>query len=121
MRENGYETPIVPSFLSLDVDGRVLRVDSFSKIVAPGSRSGWITGPAPLIEKIMNSREGSTVSAHWASHRHDTDDGLQQAPSGFTVAAISSVLRAWGGHEGFERNYLPHISGQLASLACTSV
>ena len=27
---------LIPSFLSIDVDGRVLRLDSFSKVVAPG-------------------------------------------------------------------------------------
>lgn len=35
---------------------------------------------------------------------------IQQCPSGFSVAAIAAILRAWGGHEGFENNYLPHIS-----------
>ncbi|KAK4686426.1 hypothetical protein P7C73_g3702, partial [Tremellales sp. Uapishka_1] len=93
IRPNGAGTPIVPSFLSLDVDGRVIRVDSFSKIVAPGSRCGWLTGPTALVTKIMNSREGTT-----------------QCASGFSVAAITAILRAWGSHEGFEKNYLPHIS-----------
>jgi hypothetical protein len=62
IRPNGADSPIVPTFLSMDVDGRVIRVDSFSKIVAPGSRCGWITGPTPLVTQIMHSREGSTVS-----------------------------------------------------------
>jgi hypothetical protein len=61
IRRDGAASPPVPSFLSMDVDGRVIRVDSFSKIVAPGSRCGWLTGPSALIGKIMNSREGSTV------------------------------------------------------------
>lgn len=62
IRPNGADSPIVPSFLSLDTDGRVLRVDSFSKIVAPGSRLGFVTGHKTLVEKIMNTRESSTVS-----------------------------------------------------------
>jgi hypothetical protein len=33
---------LVPSFLSIDVDGRVCRLESFSKVIAPGSRVGWI-------------------------------------------------------------------------------
>ena len=48
--------------MSMDVDGRVIRVDSFSKIVAPGARLGFVTGPTPLVEKIMNTRESATVS-----------------------------------------------------------
>ena len=63
IRPNGAASPIVPTFLSLDIDGRVIRVDSFSKIVAPGARLGFVTGPAPLVEKIMNTRESATVRA----------------------------------------------------------
>ena len=37
------------SFLSLDVDGRVIRLDSFSKIVAPGFRLGWITAAPHVV------------------------------------------------------------------------
>ena len=38
------------SFLSLDTEGRVLRLDSFSKVLAPGFRIGWVTGPPALIK-----------------------------------------------------------------------
>ncbi|OWT38804.1 aromatic amino acid aminotransferase I [Cryptococcus neoformans] len=103
IRPNGADSPIVPSFLSLDTDGRVIRVDSFSKIVAPGSRLGFVTGHKVLVEKIMNTRESST-----------------QCPSGFSIAAIAAILRAWGGHEGFERKYIPHIS-DIYSKRCRSI
>lgn len=63
MREKGADSPIVPSFLSLDPDGRVIRVDSFSKIIAPGSRLGFITAHETILEKIMNTRESATVSS----------------------------------------------------------
>jgi len=55
------------SFLSLDVDGRVIRLDSFSKIVAPGFRLGWITA-APHVVRAYNglaycgSQNGSSLS-----------------------------------------------------------
>lgn len=45
------------SFLSLDTDGRVLRLDSLSKLVAPGMRMGWISGPSAFIEKYMLLQE----------------------------------------------------------------
>ncbi|KXN66054.1 PLP-dependent transferase, partial [Conidiobolus coronatus NRRL 28638] len=35
---------LLPSLLSIDVDGRVVRMDSFSKVIAPGLRTAWITG-----------------------------------------------------------------------------
>ena len=34
---------LIAPYVSLDVDGRVMRLDSFSKVVAPGTRVGWIT------------------------------------------------------------------------------
>ncbi|EEB09965.1 kynurenine/alpha-aminoadipate aminotransferase, putative [Pediculus humanus corporis] len=40
------------SFLSLDTEGRVLRFDSFSKIMSPGIRLGFVTGPKQLISRI---------------------------------------------------------------------
>lgn len=43
----------VPSYFSMDVDGRVLRFDSLSKIISSGVRIGWVTGPKPLVEKIV--------------------------------------------------------------------
>lgn len=46
----GETTP--PSFLSLDTQGRVLRFDSFSKVLSSGLRLGWVTGPKPLIQTI---------------------------------------------------------------------
>ncbi|KAJ1526082.1 hypothetical protein ONE63_009247 [Megalurothrips usitatus] len=40
------------SLLSLDTDGRVLRFDSFSKILSSGLRLGITTGPQPLLRQI---------------------------------------------------------------------
>ena len=42
-----------PSFFSLDKEGRVIRFDSFSKILSSGIRLGFVTGPKPLIERIV--------------------------------------------------------------------
>jgi DNA-binding transcriptional MocR family regulator len=44
---------LVPSFLSVDTDGRVVRLDTFSKTIAPGCRLGWITAQPDLIEKFV--------------------------------------------------------------------
>jgi DNA-binding transcriptional MocR family regulator len=45
----------------MDIEGRVIRVDSFSKVIAPGSRLGFITAHEVILEKIMNTRESATV------------------------------------------------------------
>ncbi|CAG9568769.1 unnamed protein product [Danaus chrysippus] len=44
-----YTDTVIPSFLSLDTTGRVVRIDSISKVVSAGLRVGWLTGPQPLI------------------------------------------------------------------------
>jgi DNA-binding transcriptional MocR family regulator len=65
----------MPSYLSIDVDGRVVRLDTFSKIVAPGSRMGWLTAQPSIIERIQRLTESST-----------------QEPSGFVQSMIAELL-----------------------------
>lgn len=42
----------VPTVKSLDTEGRVIYAGSFSKILSPGMRLGYLIAPAPLAEKI---------------------------------------------------------------------
>ena len=58
------ETPFARSFLSLDTDGRVVRVDSFSKIMAPGMRLGWITSSAAFHDALVSYTDSSTMHPH---------------------------------------------------------
>src|SRR5436190_1255971 len=51
---------LIPSFLSLDVDGRVLRLESFSKVISPGSRVGWVVASEQLVERFVRHFECST-------------------------------------------------------------
>ncbi|KAF1804572.1 pyridoxal phosphate-dependent transferase [Mucor lusitanicus] len=73
----------VPSYLSIDKDGRVLRCDSMSKILSAGLRIGWITGPKPLLERI---------------NMHTMVTNLQ--PSGLPQVMAYQLLDHWG-HSGF--------------------
>ena len=41
-RELRYEGEQLPTLKSLDPDGRVIHLGSFSKILAPGLRLGWV-------------------------------------------------------------------------------
>jgi len=76
-KSSGYEflDSLVPSYLSVDYQGRVLRLDTFSKTVAPGCRLGWITGQPALIERILRITETST-----------------QQPSGFVQSVIAELV-----------------------------
>jgi aromatic amino acid aminotransferase I / 2-aminoadipate transaminase len=62
-----YIDSLIPSYLRIDVDGRVLRCDSFSKVIAPGSRAGWITAAPIFIERLTRHSETSTqATSGWA-------------------------------------------------------
>ncbi|KAH7029786.1 pyridoxal phosphate-dependent transferase [Microdochium trichocladiopsis] len=52
-----YELPT--SYLSLDTEGRVIRLDSFSKIMAPGLRAGWVTASDQIITKFLAYTENT--------------------------------------------------------------
>ncbi|XP_048365633.1 kynurenine/alpha-aminoadipate aminotransferase, mitochondrial-like [Sphaerodactylus townsendi] len=82
-----YEKTIAPSFLSLDTDGRVIRCDSFSKTISSGFRIGFVTGPAPLIDKIILHTQVSTMQ-----------------PSTFTQVILLQLLKKWG-----QKGFLDHI------------
>lgn len=75
---------LIPSFLSLDTDGRVIRLDSLSKVLAPGIRLGFITASAQLIERFIRCIEVTS-----------------QAPSGFSQNIAYQLLSQHWGHEGF--------------------
>ncbi|HKX66486.1 MAG TPA: PLP-dependent aminotransferase family protein [Intrasporangium sp.] len=51
-RELRYEGERVPSVKSLDTSGRVVHLGSFSKILAPGLRLGWVLAAPEVLEKL---------------------------------------------------------------------
>lgn len=58
LRFSGEEAPTVKS---LDTDGRVIYAGSFSKILSPGMRLGYLAAPAPLAEKIEMLKQVNDV------------------------------------------------------------
>ncbi|KAI4119328.1 MAG: hypothetical protein LQ338_007288 [Usnochroma carphineum] len=75
---------LAPSLLSMDTDGRVMRLDSFSKVIAPGTRSGWITASAQIVERFVRHSEVST-----------------QNPSGLSQLVLFKLLDETWGHSGY--------------------
>lgn len=82
---------LVPSLLSIDTDGRVLRMDSFSKVIAPGTRTGWITASEQIVEKIQQHNEASV-----------------QNPSGISQLVLYKLLDENWGHGGY-LDWLMHL------------
>ncbi|KAI1170307.1 pyridoxal phosphate-dependent transferase [Nemania sp. FL0916] len=66
---------LAPSFLNVDVDGRVVRLDTFSKTVAPGCRLGWVTASPQICDQIVRISETGT-----------------QQPSGFVQSLIAENI-----------------------------
>ncbi|HEX6161158.1 MAG TPA: PLP-dependent aminotransferase family protein [Thermoanaerobaculia bacterium] len=46
---------------SRDTSGRVLYLGSFSKVLSPGLRCGWIVAPQPLLEKLEIAKQAADL------------------------------------------------------------
>ena len=57
-----FEGEPLPSLLSPDSSGRVLKADTFTKIVAPALRLGWVTGHPDAVEALSAVRDDLGVS-----------------------------------------------------------
>ena len=51
----------IPSIKSFDEDGIVIYAGSFSKLLAPGIRVGYIVAPSPIIAKMTVGKQASDV------------------------------------------------------------
>ncbi|XP_041360154.1 kynurenine/alpha-aminoadipate aminotransferase, mitochondrial-like [Gigantopelta aegis] len=78
-----FSKPYVPSFLSMDVDGRVMRFDTFTKVMSSGMRIGCLSGPRALVNKIIQHQQVSAVHS-----------------SGLSQVALFTILQEMG-HTGF--------------------
>ncbi len=57
----------VPSIKSFDEDGIVAYVGSFSKILSPGMRLGYVIAPKPIVQKMIVCKQGEDVHTNiWA-------------------------------------------------------
>ncbi|KAJ4417331.1 Aromatic/aminoadipate aminotransferase 1 [Neurospora sp. IMI 360204] len=94
---------LIPSLLSMDVDGRVLRMDSFSKVVVPGSRVGWVTASEQIIEQYIRHAEV-----------------CNQGPSGISQVILYKLLDEQWGHEGYFK-WLMNLRGEYTKRRDTMV
>lgn len=51
----------VPTIKSMDTNGRVIYVGSFSKTLSPGIRVGWITGHEAIIDRVIVCKQVNDV------------------------------------------------------------
>lgn len=66
----------IPSIKNLDTEGRVIYSSTFSKLISSGFRTGFVSAPAPIIQKMIVCKQVSDVHSNiWAqvvSHRFIT-------------------------------------------------
>ncbi|KAH8753174.1 pyridoxal phosphate-dependent transferase [Hyaloscypha sp. PMI_1271] len=74
-----YLDSLVPSFLKCDTQGRVIRLDTFSKTLAPGNRLGYFVANPLFTERLLRATEVET-----------------QSPSGWSQVIAMSLLGKWG-------------------------
>ncbi|GAA5876540.1 hypothetical protein JCM16303_003573 [Sporobolomyces ruberrimus] len=79
-------TSLVPSYLKIDYQGRVVRIDTFSKTICPGSRLGFTVASPIIAERLEKANESSTQSA-----------------SGFSQALVGKLLAEEWGLKGYIR------------------
>jgi kynurenine/2-aminoadipate aminotransferase len=92
------------SYLSMDVDQRVIRADTFSKFLAPGLRLGWVTARKDVVAKIVSALQTHTVG-----------------PCSLSQVVVEAALSAWG-DDGLDA-HLRRVQGEYAKrcfVLCSS-
>lgn len=74
-RDLRYDGTNLPAIKHFDTEGRVVFISSFSKILSPALRTGWLVADEPLIQALVNLKSATDVQS-----------------SSVTLAAIDSYL-----------------------------
>jgi 2-aminoadipate transaminase len=65
-----YVDPPPPPLKSLDRQGHVIYLSTFSKILLPGLRIGWLVAPRPVVDRLASIKQhadlNSNTQAQWA-------------------------------------------------------
>lgn len=59
-----FEGQALPSVQSFDKEGRVLATGTFSKILCPGFRVGWVAGPEEIVQKYTLVKQGCDLQSN---------------------------------------------------------
>ena len=96
-----YAGEMLPPIKAYDEAGLVLYIGSFSKLIAPAMRLGWIVAPAGLISKLTVLRESLDLESSQLLQRTVTEyltsghlDGHLQALNAANLARRNAMLAA---------------------------
>lgn len=77
-----YEGSELPSLKALDVHGHVIYASSFSKVLFPGLRVGWLVAPSVLVRQLALAKQSvdlhTTTPGQWLIHRFIGDGHFQR-------------------------------------------
>lgn len=90
VRLDGSDPP--PTIQSMDEEGRVVRLDSFSKVFAPGLRIGYASGPPDIVRQFVLFKQSSNLH------------------TSMFIQAVLERYMATSGQDGFRE----HIRGNCA-------
>lgn len=102
-RELSFTGEILPSLWTLAEGEGVIMMKTFSKVLFPGMRMGWLVGPAPVIEKVILLKQSVDLCT----------------PS-FSQLILAEYLRRGRMKESIEKAidcYRPKLEAMLAALA----
>ena len=102
-RELSFTGEILPSLWTLAGGEGVIMMKTFSKVLFPGMRMGWLVGPAPVIEKVILLKQSVDLCT----------------PS-FSQLILAEYLRRGRMKESIEKAidcYRPKLEAMLAALA----
>src|SRR5581483_10452736 len=94
-----YEGPALPHLVELDahstasgsLDTNTIHVGTFSKVLAPGLRIGWVIGPEALLDKLIQAKQ----SADLQTSTFNQLIALEMLNSGFLDTQIPRLCAAY--------------------------
>ncbi|OWB84862.1 aromatic-amino-acid protein [[Candida] boidinii] len=84
-----FVSSLTKSFLDFDCDGRVIRLESTSKVLAPGARVGWIVAQNSFLDAYVKLHEFTMFGV-----------------SGFSQTLLNGLFNRWG-----QNGYLDWLKG----------
>jgi 2-aminoadipate transaminase len=89
----------------MDNTGRVVYACSFSKILAPGARAAWITGPKEIIRKMVMVKQGADMCTSVVSQALVAEYCAQGHLDGFLPKIVTHYAKKCGAMaEAFKKN-----------------
>ncbi|MHB0869013.1 MAG: aminotransferase-like domain-containing protein [Chloroflexota bacterium] len=64
-----YEGKALPSLKSMDSEGHVIYLGTFSKILVPGLRLGWVLASSEVVQRLVEGKQASDLCTSYVAQR----------------------------------------------------